>query len=133
MLSDILNNPLKVSLSIGEQYEVSPTLAAGALSSLNACLLGAVLVIAFMIVWYKAGGLIAVLSVALNVLLVIATLSGIFQATFTLPGMAALVLTIGMAVDANILIFERIREELRSVKVPKMLWRVVCKSIFHHY
>ena len=117
MLSDILNNPLKVSLTIGEQYEVSPTLAAGALSSsLNACLLGAVLVIAFMIVWYKAGGFIAVLSVGLNVLLVIATLSGIFQATFTLPGMAALVLTIGMAVDANILIFERIREELRSGK-----------------
>ena len=69
-----------------------------------------------MIVWYKAGGFIAVLSVGLNVLLVIATLSGIFQATFTLPGMAALVLTIGMAVDANILIFERIREELRSGK-----------------
>ena len=117
MLSDILNNPLKVSLTIGEQYEVSPTLAAGALSSsINACLLGAVLIIAFMIVWYKAGGLVAVLSVSLNVLLVVAVLSGIFQATFTLPGMAALVLTIGMAVDANILIFERIREELRAGK-----------------
>ena len=117
MLSDILNNPLKVSLSIGEQYEVSPTLAAGALSSsLNACILGAVLVIAFMVVWYKAGGIVAILSVGLNVLLVVATLSGIFQATFTLPGMAAIVLTIGMAVDANILIFERIREELRAGK-----------------
>ena len=120
MLSDILNNPLKVSLTIGEQYEVSPTLAAGALSSsLNACLLGAALVVAFMIVWYKAGGLVAVLSVGLNVLLVIAVLAGIFQATFTLPGMAALVLTIGMAVDANILIFERIREELRAGKSPE--------------
>jgi SecD/SecF fusion protein len=117
MLSDILNNPLKVSLTIGEQYEVSPTLAAGALSSsINACLLGAVLVIAFMIVWYKSGGLVAVLSVSLNVLLVVAVLSGVFQATFTLPGMAALVLTIGMAVDANILIFERIREELKAGK-----------------
>jgi SecD/SecF fusion protein len=117
MLSDILNNPLKVSLTIGEQYEVSPSLAAGALSSsINACLLGAVLVIVFMIVWYKAGGLAAVLSVSLNVLLVVAVLSGIFQATFTLPGMAALVLTIGMAVDANILIFERIREELKAGK-----------------
>jgi SecD/SecF fusion protein len=117
MLSDILNNPLKVSLTIGEQYEVSPTLAAGALSSsINACLLGAVLVIAFMIVWYKSGGGVAVLSVSLNVLLVVAVLSGIFQATFTLPGMAALVLTIGMAVDANILIFERIREELKAGK-----------------
>ena len=120
MLSDILNNPLKVSLSIGEQYEVSPTLAAGALSSsVNACLLGSILVIAFMIVWYKAGGIVAVVSVALNVLLVIAILAGIFQATFTLPGMAALVLTIGMAVDANILIFERIREELKAGKSPE--------------
>jgi len=120
MLSDILNNPLKVSLTIGEQYEVSPTLAAGALSSsVNACLLGSILVIAFMIVWYKAGGIVAVVSVALNVLLVIAILAGIFQATFTLPGMAALVLTIGMAVDANILIFERIREELKAGKSPE--------------
>ena len=117
MLSDILNNPLKVSLEIGEKYEVSPTLAAGALSSsLQACILGAVLVIAFMVVYYKAGGLVAVLSVGTNVLLVIACLAGIFQATFTLPGMAALVLTFGMAVDANILIFERIREELKAGK-----------------
>jgi len=117
MLSDILNNPLKVSLTIGEQYEVSPTLAAGALSSsVNACLLGAVLIIAFMLIWYKAGGLVAVLSVSINVLLVVAILAGIFDATFTLPGMAALVLTIGMAVDANILIFERIREELKAGK-----------------
>ena len=117
MLSDILNNPLKVSLSIGEKYEVSPTLAAGALSSsLNACLLGAILVIAFMILWYKSGGLVAVISVSTNILLVIAVLAGIFQATFTLPGMAALILTIGMAVDANILIFERIREELKAGK-----------------
>jgi SecD/SecF fusion protein len=117
MLSDILNNPLKVSLTIGEQYEVSPTLAAGALSSsVNACLLGAVLVIVFMLIWYKAGGLVAVLSVGINVLLVVAILAGIFDATFTLPGMAALVLTIGMAVDANILIFERIREELKAGK-----------------
>ena len=117
MLSDILNNPLKVSLEIGEKYEVSPTLASGALSSsLQACILGAVLVIAFMVVYYKAGGLVAVLSVGTNVLLVIACLAGIFQATFTLPGMAALVLTIGMAVDANILIFERIREELKAGK-----------------
>ena len=117
MLSDILNNPLKVSLTIGEKYEVSPTLAAGALdSSLNACVLGAALVIGFMILWYKAGGFVAVFSVGTNVLLVVALLAGIFQATFTLPGMAAIILTIGMAVDANILIFERIREELRSGK-----------------
>ena len=120
MLSDILNNPLKVSLEIGEQYEVSPTLAAGAYeTSKSACVLGAILVISFMVLWYKAGGLVAVFSVSTNILLVIALLAGIFQATFTLPGMAALVLTIGMAVDANILIFERIREELRAGKSPE--------------
>jgi SecD/SecF fusion protein len=117
MLSDILNNPLKVSLAIGEKYEVSPTLAEDAMeSSTKACLLGAFLVIAFMITWYKAGGLMAVFSVATNVLLVVAALAGLFQATFTLPGIAAIVLTVGMAVDANILIFERIREELRTGK-----------------
>jgi SecD/SecF fusion protein len=119
LLSDILNNPLKVSLEIGEKYEVSPTLATSALdSSLKACYLGAILVIAFMVLWYKAGGFVAVFSVGTNVLLVVALLAGIFEATFTLPGMAALVLTIGMAVDANILIFERIREELRAGKSP---------------
>ena len=120
MLSDILNNPLKVSLNIGEKYEVSPTLASTALdTSTNACILGAILVIAFMITWYKGGGLVAVLSVGTNVILVVAILAGIFQATFTLPGMAALVLTVGMAVDANILIFERIHEELKSGKTPE--------------
>jgi SecD/SecF fusion protein len=120
MLSDILNNPLKVSLNIGEKYEVSPTLASSALSSsTNACILGAILVIAFMLSWYKGGGLVAVLSVATNVIIVVAVLAGIFQATFTLPGMAALVLTVGMAVDANILIFERIREELKAGKTPE--------------
>jgi SecD/SecF fusion protein len=120
LLSDILNNPLKVSLEIGERYEVSPTLATSALdSSLSACYLGAILVIAFMVLWYKAGGFVAVFSVGTNVLLVVALLAGIFEATFTLPGMAALILTIGMAVDANILIFERIREELRANKSPE--------------
>ena len=117
MLADILNNPLKVSLTIGEKYEVSPTLAAGALeSSARACIYGAVMVIAFMILFYKFGGLVAVFSVGTNVQLLISILYGLFQATFTLPGMAALVLTIGMSVDANILIFERIREELRLGK-----------------
>ena len=117
MLSDILNNPLKVSLEIGEKYEVSPTLAQDAMeTSKKACMLGAFLVIAFMITWYKAGGFVAVLSVGTNVLILIAVLAGLFQATFTLPGIAAIVLTVGMAVDANILIFERIREELREGK-----------------
>ena len=84
-------------------------------------MVGALLVIIFMVVYYSAGGIIAVFSVGTNVLLVIACLAGIFQATFTLPGMAALVLTIGMAVDANILIFERIRKSSSQVKALRML------------
>ena len=104
MLSDILNNPLKVSLTIGEKYEVSPTLAAGALdSSLSASILGAILVIAFMTP--IQGGRLGCRPLRRHQCLTcIAVLAGIFQATFTLPGMAALVPTVGMAVDANILI-----------------------------
>ncbi len=117
-LAAILNNPLKVPLEIDEMYEVEGTLAADALaSSLKACLLGAGLVVAFMSVYYFIGGFLAVISVGINVLLVIAVMA-YMDATFTLPGIAALVLTVGMAVDANILIFERIREELRSGKSP---------------
>jgi len=117
-LADILNNPLEIPLKIGEMYEVAGTLADDALSSSKkACLLGAGLVVVFMFVYYFVGGLLAVLSVGVNVLLVIAVMA-YMDATFTLPGIAAIVLTVGMAVDANILIFERIREELRSGKTP---------------
>ncbi|MFP6854675.1 MAG: protein translocase subunit SecD, partial [Opitutales bacterium] len=117
-LSDVLNNPLEIPLKIGEMYEVAATLAEDAYdSSEKACILGAGLVIVFMCVYYFAGGLLAMLSVGINILLVVAVMS-YMNATFTLPGIAAIVLTVGMAVDANILIFERIREELRSGKTP---------------
>jgi len=67
----------------------------------------------FMAIYYQLSGLIAIAALALNVLYVIAALAG-FGATLTLPGIAGLVLSVGMAVDANVLIFERIREELRN-------------------
>mgnify|MGYP001296689205 CR=1 FL=1 len=109
-LADVLNNPLEIPLKIGEMYEVAGTLADDALeSSVKACLMGAGLVIVFMCCYYFVGGLLAVLSVSVNVLLVISIMA-YMDATFTLPGIAAIVLTVGMAVDANILIFERIRE-----------------------
>ncbi|MFP6900950.1 MAG: protein translocase subunit SecD, partial [Opitutales bacterium] len=117
-LADVLNNPLEIPLKIGEMYEVAGTLADDALeSSVKACLMGAALVVLFMCSYYFIGGLLAVVSVSVNVLLVIAIMA-YMDATFTLPGIAAIVLTVGMAVDANILIFERIREELRSGKSP---------------
>jgi len=71
------------------------------------------LVVVFMIAYYKGAGLVAVVAVIFNILYMMAILAG-FQAVLTLPGIAGIVLTIGMAVDANVLINERIREELRA-------------------
>lgn len=83
-----------------------------------ACLVGGLFVMIFMGIYYKGAGLMADLAVIFNVIFVMAGLAT-FGATLTLPGLAGLVLTIGMAVDANVLINERIREELRSGKTPR--------------
>ena len=115
-LANALNNPLAVEMQVAEMYEVGPTLAKDARNaSIRAGLYGGLLVVAFMIVYYGVAGFVSVLTVLLNLFLVIGALAS-FGATITLPGVAALVLTIGMAVDASILIFERIREELHSGK-----------------
>ena len=76
------------------------------------------LVVVFMAAYYKVFGLVADLALIANLVLIVATLS-ILQATLTLPGIAGIVLTVGMAVDANVLIFERIREELRVGSTPQ--------------
>jgi len=118
-LASVLNNPLAVKLKPVDLYEVGPTMAEGARdSSVNAAQWGAILVVAFMILYYFLGGLVAVISAMINVVIVLGVLASL-GATLTLPGVAALVLTLGMGVDANILIFERIREELRSGKSIK--------------
>jgi preprotein translocase subunit SecD len=80
--------------------------------------IGGLLVIVFMIIYYKMAGLIADIALFLNILLIAAGLSG-FGATLTLPGIAAIILTIGMAVDANVIIFERVREELTLGRTPR--------------
>jgi len=118
-LANVLNNPLAVELRVDEMYEVGPTMAEGARdSSINAAKWGAILVIAFMVLYYFIGGLVAVVSALVNVVIVLGVLASL-GATLTLPGVAALVLTLGMGVDANILIFERLREELRAGKSIK--------------
>ncbi len=115
-LANVLSNPLQVGLQMEEMYEIGPTLAKDSrAASLKAAIMGSILVAIFMIVYYFTSGFVAVISVVANVVIVIGTLSSL-GATLTLPGVAALVLTIGMAVDANILIFERIREELKLGK-----------------
>jgi len=76
-------------------------------------LIGFALVLVFMLVYYRVFGVVANIALTLNLVLIVAILS-MLQATLTLPGIAGIVLTVGMAVDANVLIFERIREELRA-------------------
>jgi preprotein translocase subunit SecD len=85
---------------------------------LTAGLIGSVLVVLFMLVYYRLSGVVASVALALNILLLLAGL-GYFHATLTLPGIAGIVLTLGMSVDANVLIFERIREEVRLGKSPR--------------
>ncbi|MEX0326191.1 MAG: protein translocase subunit SecD [Puniceicoccaceae bacterium] len=115
-LANALNNPLAVEMEVAEMYEVGPTLARDARdTSIRAGMYGGLLVVVFMIIYYGVAGIVSMLTVILNLLLVIGALAS-FGATITLPGVAALVLTIGMAVDASILIFERIREEINAGK-----------------
>ena len=118
-LSNILNNPLDVELQVKQQYEVGPSLAADAISSgQRAAVIGTALVAAFMITYYTVGGIVAVVTLAMNILIILGVMAS-FGATMTLPGLAGIVLTMGMAVDANILVFERMREELKAGKTLK--------------
>lgn len=100
------------------QYEstVGPSLGADSIrSGVRASLLGLTLVVAFMLFYYRGSGVNAIVALLLNMILMLAGLI-MFGATLTLPGIAGIILTIGMAVDSNVLIFERIREEMRSGK-----------------
>ncbi len=111
-LAAVLNNPLDVPLVVKEQNEVGPSLATDAVSSgVRAAIIGTAAVCAFMITFYATGGIVAVLSLVVNIVIILGTMAAL-GATMTMPGLAGIVLTIGMAVDANILIFERMREEL---------------------
>ncbi|HEY1765383.1 MAG TPA: protein translocase subunit SecD [Opitutaceae bacterium] len=116
-LANVLNNPLDVPLVVKEQYEVGPSLAADAVASgMRASAIALAAVSLFMIWFYTWGGVVAVfIGLAINLLIILGVMSNL-GATLTLPGLAGVVLTVGMAVDANILIFERMREELEGGK-----------------
>ena len=115
-LANVLNNPLDVELRVLEQYEVGPTLAADAIiSAKNAFIVSTILTIVFMVIFYTIGGFVAALGMAVNVLITLGVMSSI-GATLTMPGIAGIVLTMAMSVDTNILIFERMREELKLGK-----------------
>ncbi|PYT04785.1 MAG: protein translocase subunit SecD [Acidobacteria bacterium] len=100
-----------------EERTVGPSLGADSIrQGVTASVAGMIAVVAFMLFYYRGSGINAVLALVLNLVLLLAALI-IFEATLTLPGIAGVILTIGMAVDSNVLIFERIREEMRSGKV----------------
>ena len=102
-----------------EERTVGPSLGQDNIQQgLRAILAGLLLVVLFISVYYRVFGLIATLALAANLMLIVALLS-LLQASLTLPGIAGIVLTVGMAVDANVLIFERIREELRNGNSPQ--------------
>ncbi|MCU0770527.1 MAG: protein translocase subunit SecD [Verrucomicrobia bacterium] len=115
-LAQILLNPLRAPLVLVESREVDPSLGRDSIASgIKAVVIGLVAVSVFMLVYYLLAGLIANAALALNVVILLGVMCAI-DTTLTLPGIAGIVLTIGMAVDANVLIFERVREELAAGK-----------------
>lgn len=129
---------LPVSVNIEQERTVGPSLGRDSIEKGKvSMMLGGILVFIFMVIAYKKQGIIADIALGLNVLFIMGALSA-FGVTLTLPGIAGLVLTLGMAVDGNIIIFERIKEELRGGKVPlnaidsgygRSLWTILDANI----
>ena len=110
---------LAAPIDIIEERTIGPSLGQESIDQGTLSVqIGFVLVLVFMFVYYRVFGLVADIALAVNLILIMAVLS-MLQATLTLPGIAGIVLTVGMAVDANVLIFERIREELRNGNSPQ--------------
>ncbi|HEX4667788.1 MAG TPA: protein translocase subunit SecD [Chthoniobacterales bacterium] len=119
-LASVLENPLQTPVSVEEERSVSPTLGLDSIrSSIFAGLLGLGITLVFVMVYYKFAGLIANIVLIVNIVLLMGALT-MFNFVLTLPGIAGIILTIGLAVDASVLIYERLREELalgKSLKV----------------
>jgi preprotein translocase subunit SecD len=110
---------LPVPVDIIEERVVGPSLGADSIAKgTQSVLIGLALVLIFMIVYYRMFGLIADFALIWNIILVLAVLATL-DATLTLPGIAAIILTVGMSIDSNVIIFERIREEQRKGKTPR--------------
>ena len=121
---------LPVPINIIEKQVVGPSLGKDSIrKGFNAILIGFAVVVLFMIMYYRTGGIIADVALLFNMLIIFSGLIA-FKATLTLPGIAGIILTVGMAVDANVLIFERIREELKLGKTPHAAIDVGYKKAF---
>ncbi len=110
---------LPAPVDIIQNVMVGPTLGKDSIDAgIRAILLGAALVLVFMLVYYKVSGFIANIAITLNIVMLLGAMSWL-NATLTLPGIAGILLTIGMGVDSNVLIFERIKEELKAGRTPR--------------
>jgi preprotein translocase subunit SecD len=109
---------LPAPVKVVQERTVGPTLGQDSIrQGMQSIVIGFLLVLGFMALYYRLFGLVANVALALNLVFIVAIMS-LLQATLTLPGIAGIVLTVGMAVDANTLIFERIREEVRVGNTP---------------
>lgn len=118
-LAIVLRESLPAPMKIIQNVTVGPSLGQDSIDQgVRSALVGGMLVFIFMIVYYRMSGLIADYAVVLNIVLLLGAMA-LLNATLTLPGIAGIILTIGMGVDSNVLMFERIREELRAGKQPR--------------
>jgi SecD/SecF fusion protein len=129
-LASVLENPLQTPVSIEEERSVSPTLGLDSIrASIIAGLIGLGITLLCVMVYYKFAGLIANLALLINLVLLIGALT-MFRFVLTLPGIAGIILTIGMAVDASVLIYERLREEMALGKSLKVAVQAAYEKAF---
>ncbi len=133
-LASVLENPLQTPVSIEEERSVSPTLGLDSIrASILAGLVGLAITLVCVAIYYKIPGLVANLALIINLILLIGALT-MFRFVLTLPGIAGIILTIGLSVDANVLIYERLREEMalgKSLKIAvKAAYEKAFSSIF---
>jgi SecD/SecF fusion protein len=129
-LASVLENPLQTPVSIEEERSVSPTLGMDSIrASIIAGLLGLVITLLCVTIYYKFAGLIANLALIINLILLMGVLT-MFRFVLTLPGIAGIILTIGLSVDASVLIYERLREEMALGKSLKVAVQTAYQKAF---
>src|SRR6267143_729159 len=129
-LASVLENPLQTPVSIEEERSVSPTLGMDSIrASVFAGLLGLVITLVCVAIYYKIPGLVADVALIVNLILLMGALT-MFHFVLTLPGIAGIILTIGLSVDANVLIYERLREELALGKTLKVALNTAYEKAF---
>src|SRR5213083_1741904 len=129
-LASVLENPLQTPVSIEEERSVSPTLGMDSIrASVMAGLLGLAITLVCVLIYYRLPGLVANLALLVNLVLLIGALT-MFRFVLTLPGIAGIILTIGLSVDANVLIYERLREEMALGKSLKIAMKTAYEKAF---